>query len=176
MAQQIFGVTGLHCKSCVATVTEALEALPGVSAVQVDLDPNGASQVRVEAAGELSSEQVQAALVRLVGGRVAVMGVIREPAEIAALATETGVPIDAYRRIVQTVQKREYVRKEGRALVPQELGLGLDRLQLLLERSDLLALALDHRLVLGVPTPTLWEGPGEGSRLSHSLRVLSASA
>ena len=27
MAQQIFGVTGLHCKSCVATVTEALEAL-----------------------------------------------------------------------------------------------------------------------------------------------------
>ena len=62
MAQQIFGVTGLHCRSCVATVTEALEALPGVSAVQVDLDPNGASQVRVEAAGGLSSEQVQAAL------------------------------------------------------------------------------------------------------------------
>lgn len=62
MAQQTFGVTGLHCKSCVAAVTEALETLPGVSSVQVELDPDGASQVRVEAAGELSGEQVQAAL------------------------------------------------------------------------------------------------------------------
>lgn len=59
---QTFMVTGLHCQSCVRVVSSALTALPTVSAVEVDLDAEGASTVRVEAAADLSVEQVRAAL------------------------------------------------------------------------------------------------------------------
>lgn len=59
---QTFSVTGLSCQSCVKHVTNALSALDGVRAVSVDLEPKGASRVHVEAAGELSADQVQAAL------------------------------------------------------------------------------------------------------------------
>ena len=62
MSQQTFLVTGLHCQSCVRVVSEALTALPAISAVAVDLDAEGASTVRVEAAADLSVEQVSAAL------------------------------------------------------------------------------------------------------------------
>ena len=57
---QTFEVTGLHCQSCVRVVTGALTALPTVSAVEIDLDAEGASSVRVD--GEVSVEQVRAAL------------------------------------------------------------------------------------------------------------------
>ncbi|CAM4216953.1 Copper-transporting P-type ATPase [Mycobacterium basiliense] len=62
MSVQTFAVDGLHCQSCVRTISEALSALPGVSAVDVDLVTDGASIVRVDTDGELSAEQVQAAL------------------------------------------------------------------------------------------------------------------
>ncbi|MEZ0357589.1 heavy-metal-associated domain-containing protein [Mycobacterium sp. ENV421] len=55
-----FKVTGLHCQSCVRVVSGALTALPAVSAVDIDLDPEGASIVRVD--GDVSVEQVRAAL------------------------------------------------------------------------------------------------------------------
>ncbi len=57
-----FNVTGLHCQSCVRVVTAALAALPTVSSVDIDLDPDGASIVRVDADGEVSVEQVRVAL------------------------------------------------------------------------------------------------------------------
>ena len=57
---QSFQITGLHCQSCVRVVSGALTALPTVTAVEVDLDPDGASTVRVD--GALSIEQVRAAL------------------------------------------------------------------------------------------------------------------
>ncbi|TGD87020.1 heavy-metal-associated domain-containing protein [Mycolicibacterium sp. CH28] len=62
MSQQTFMVAGLHCQSCVRIVSEALTALPTVSGVEVDLDADGASAVRVEADADLSVEQVRAAL------------------------------------------------------------------------------------------------------------------
>ncbi|EHB44239.1 Heavy metal transport/detoxification protein [Mycolicibacterium rhodesiae JS60] len=62
MSQQTFMVTGLHCQSCVRVVSGALTELPGVSAVEVDLDADGASTVRVETAADLGVEQVRAAL------------------------------------------------------------------------------------------------------------------
>ncbi|WP_179471111.1 heavy-metal-associated domain-containing protein [Mycolicibacterium vinylchloridicum] len=62
MSQQTFMVTGLHCQSCVRVVSGALTELPGVSAVEVDLDAEGASTVRVETAADLGVEQVRAAL------------------------------------------------------------------------------------------------------------------
>ena len=62
MSQQTFMVAGLHCQSCVRAVTGALTALPAVSAVEVDLDADGASTVRVETDTALSVEQVRTAL------------------------------------------------------------------------------------------------------------------
>lgn len=62
MSQQTFKVDGLHCQSCVRAVSGALTALPSVSTVEVDLGTDGPSTVRVETEGELSLEQVRAAL------------------------------------------------------------------------------------------------------------------
>ncbi|MGY4709956.1 heavy-metal-associated domain-containing protein [Mycolicibacterium sp. CBM1] len=62
MSEQTFTVDGLHCQSCVRTVGDALGALPGVSAVEVDLGTDGPSMVRVVADSGLSLEQVRAAL------------------------------------------------------------------------------------------------------------------
>lgn len=47
MSEQIFAISGMHCNSCVMGVTEALTALAPVREVSVDLDPKGASTVRV---------------------------------------------------------------------------------------------------------------------------------
>mgnify|MGYP001557243447 CR=1 FL=1 len=60
VSEQTFKVEGLHCQSCVRVVSAALEALPEVSAVEVDLGEP--STVRVHADADLSVEQVQAAL------------------------------------------------------------------------------------------------------------------
>jgi len=62
MSQQTFMVTGLTCQHCVRAVSGALEELPGVGGVEVDLDSEGASTVRVDAIADLSVEQIRAAL------------------------------------------------------------------------------------------------------------------
>ena len=59
---QTFSVTGLNCQSCVNHVTEALSGLSGVEGVHIDLDPQGASAVHVEASRSLSDDEVQEAL------------------------------------------------------------------------------------------------------------------
>lgn len=59
---QTFSVTGLNCQSCVKHVTAALSELPEVSDVRVDLHPQGASVVHVEASRSLSDDEVAAAL------------------------------------------------------------------------------------------------------------------
>ncbi|MCV7345819.1 heavy-metal-associated domain-containing protein [Mycolicibacterium rhodesiae] len=55
-----FTITGLHCQSCVRVVTGALTALPTVATVDIDLDPEGASIVRVD--GDVTVDQVREAL------------------------------------------------------------------------------------------------------------------
>ncbi|HUO40038.1 MAG TPA: heavy metal-associated domain-containing protein [Mycobacterium sp.] len=62
MSRQTFTVAGRHGQRCVKTVSEALTALPDVSAVDIDLASDGPSTVRVYSDTELSAEQVQAAL------------------------------------------------------------------------------------------------------------------
>ena len=52
-------VTGMTCGHCVASVTEELQELPGVTGVQVDL-PTGA--VTVTSDDELGREAVEAAV------------------------------------------------------------------------------------------------------------------
>ena len=52
-----FTVTGMTCQHCVASVTEEVTELPGVSEVDVDLATG-----RLHVVGEVTAEQVQAAV------------------------------------------------------------------------------------------------------------------
>jgi copper chaperone len=54
-----FTVKGMTCSHCVQSVTEELSALPGVTAVQVDLASGGVTVASGEA---LSDEAVRAAV------------------------------------------------------------------------------------------------------------------
>ena len=52
-----YGVTGMTCGHCVASVTEELEALAGVEAVAVSLEQGTATVT-----GDVTEEQVSAAV------------------------------------------------------------------------------------------------------------------
>lgn len=53
MSEKIFEVTGMTCDNCVQHVTKALQQVPGVTAVKVDLASESA---RVE--GEFDDKQI----------------------------------------------------------------------------------------------------------------------
>jgi copper chaperone len=52
-----FTVTGMTCQHCVASVTEEVTELPGVTEVDVDLAGG-----RLRVVGDVTAEQVQAAV------------------------------------------------------------------------------------------------------------------
>ncbi|PTW90927.1 copper chaperone CopZ [Microbacteriaceae bacterium MWH-Ta3] len=54
-------VQGLTCNHCVMTVTKAVAAVPGVSAVSIDLVPHGTSTVHVDG-DEAQAADVTAAI------------------------------------------------------------------------------------------------------------------
>jgi copper chaperone len=62
MTTQSFAVTGLTCEHCVHAVEAEVGALPGVTAVAVDLVAGGSSSVAVTSAEPVTQEQVAAAL------------------------------------------------------------------------------------------------------------------
>jgi copper chaperone CopZ len=62
MTTQVFKVSGMTCQHCVASVTEELTEIPGVSAVTVELVPGEVSAVTVESADALLTEAVRAAV------------------------------------------------------------------------------------------------------------------
>ncbi|HEV7148326.1 MAG TPA: heavy-metal-associated domain-containing protein [Pedococcus sp.] len=62
MSTQTFDVVGLTCAHCASAVTEELQAIDGVSTVQVELTPGGTSIVQVEADHVLAPADVSAAL------------------------------------------------------------------------------------------------------------------
>ncbi len=62
MTTTTYAVTGMNCEHCVNAVTTELGSLDGVSAVSVDLVPDGSSQVTVASDGPLPEEAVIAAL------------------------------------------------------------------------------------------------------------------
>jgi copper chaperone CopZ len=62
MSTQIFQVDGMTCGHCASAVTEELQALDGVTAVDVELVAGGTSTVSVEAARELTAAEVSDAL------------------------------------------------------------------------------------------------------------------
>jgi copper chaperone len=59
MSQQTWTVTGMTCEHCVASVTEEVSALPGVTVVEVDLDTG---RLTVEAESPLADDTVRVAV------------------------------------------------------------------------------------------------------------------
>ncbi len=59
MTTATFDVTGMTCGHCVRAVTEEVSAVPGVTAVDVDLD---AGRVRVTGDGSVDDRAVRAAV------------------------------------------------------------------------------------------------------------------
>jgi copper chaperone len=55
-------VTGMTCGHCVASVTEELSELAGVTAVDVELHPGGASDVTIRSTSPLDAAAVEAAV------------------------------------------------------------------------------------------------------------------
>ena len=62
MATTTYKVTGMTCEHCVNAVTSELTSLDGVSAVAVDLVPDGVSQVTVTSGSPLPDTAVTEAL------------------------------------------------------------------------------------------------------------------
>jgi copper chaperone CopZ len=62
MPTTTYAVTGMSCEHCVNAVTSELSGLTGVSAVTVDLVPDGSSRVTVVSTGPLPVDAVTAAL------------------------------------------------------------------------------------------------------------------
>jgi len=62
MTTTTYKVTGMSCEHCVNAVTSDLGNLDGVSAVTVDLVPDGISLVTVTSAAALTDDAVSAAL------------------------------------------------------------------------------------------------------------------
>jgi copper chaperone len=62
MTTTTYKVTGMTCEHCANAVTTEVTALDGVSAVQVQLVPDGVSTVTVTSAVPLPEAQVSGAL------------------------------------------------------------------------------------------------------------------
>ena len=62
MTTTTYAVTGMSCEHCVNAVTSELSGLDGVSAVTVDLVPEGSSSVMIASDRPLSDNAVSAAL------------------------------------------------------------------------------------------------------------------
>ena len=62
MTTSTFGVAGMTCGHCVTAVTEEVQRLDGVSAVDVDLDAGGVSRLTVTSTEPVSVEAVAAAV------------------------------------------------------------------------------------------------------------------
>jgi len=62
VSTQTFDVEGMTCDHCVHAVTEELQELDGVRAVDVDLKPGGISRITLDSEREVSGAEVSDAL------------------------------------------------------------------------------------------------------------------
>jgi len=62
MTTQVYKVSGMTCGHCVASVTEEINEIDGVTEVRVDLVADGVSDVTVDSADVLDLEAVRAAI------------------------------------------------------------------------------------------------------------------
>jgi len=59
---QSYRLVGLTCGHCVASVTEEVEGIPGVTTVAIDLVPGGESGLTISSDHQLSREQIAVAV------------------------------------------------------------------------------------------------------------------
>lgn len=59
---QVLSITGMTCGHCVRAVTMELLSLPGVTSVDVSLDPEAVSQVNVIASAPLDPARIREAV------------------------------------------------------------------------------------------------------------------
>ncbi|MBT0771316.1 heavy-metal-associated domain-containing protein [Kineosporia sp. J2-2] len=62
MSTTTIDVTGMTCGHCVSAVTSELSAIPGVTAVAVDLHPEGVTPVTITSDSDLDPSAVAAAV------------------------------------------------------------------------------------------------------------------
>ncbi len=62
MTTTTYAVTGMTCEHCVKAVNDEVSALDGVSSVEIDLVPEGASAVRVTSEQPLDVQTVREAV------------------------------------------------------------------------------------------------------------------
>jgi copper chaperone CopZ len=62
MSTTTFEVAGMTCQHCVSSVTQEVRKIGGVSAVQIDLVPGGASRLVVTAETPVDAAAVQVAV------------------------------------------------------------------------------------------------------------------
>lgn len=62
MTTTTYAVTGMTCEHCVKAVNDEVSALDGVSSVEIDLVPEGASEVRVTSEQPLDVQTVREAV------------------------------------------------------------------------------------------------------------------
>lgn len=55
-------VDGMTCSHCVASITEEITAIDGVTSVSVDLNKSGASRVTIHSAAQIDAVRVRAAV------------------------------------------------------------------------------------------------------------------
>jgi copper chaperone CopZ len=62
MTNTDFKVKGLTCNHCVMTVSRAAALVPGVTAVDIELVPNGESTLHLESAGVVDFGELDSAI------------------------------------------------------------------------------------------------------------------
>lgn len=62
MTSSSYRVMGMTCDHCVVAVEEELRAIPGVSAVSIELNPGGVSTVTVSSDSPLAPQDVRSAV------------------------------------------------------------------------------------------------------------------
>ena len=62
MSTTTFGITGMTCGHCVASVTDALQGVDGVDSVEITLVPQRVSQATITTARDVPGAQFEASV------------------------------------------------------------------------------------------------------------------
>jgi len=74
MSTVVVDVQGMTCQHCVKAVTSELESIEGVTGVSIALEPEGTSQVTVEAESNVSADALKDAIAEAGYDMVGVQG------------------------------------------------------------------------------------------------------
>ena len=74
MSTVVVDVQGITCQHCVKAVTSEIEGIEGVTGVSIALEPEGTSQVTVEAESNVSADALKEAIAEAGYDMVGVQG------------------------------------------------------------------------------------------------------